>query len=30
MTLDFCGHLLDDDLTGIADALGKAIENAAV
>ena len=26
MTLDLCGHLLDDDLTGVADALGKVIE----
>jgi integrase len=24
MTLDLYGHLLDDDLTGVADALGKA------
>jgi integrase len=30
MTLDLYGHLLDDDLTGVADALGKAIESAAV
>jgi integrase len=30
MTLDLYGHLLDDDLTGVADALGKAIETTAV
>jgi integrase len=30
MTLDLYGHLLDDDLTGVADALGKAIESTAV
>ncbi len=30
MTLDLYGHLLDDDLSGVADALGKAIESAAV
>lgn len=30
MTLDLYGHLLDDDLNGVADALGKAIENTAV
>jgi hypothetical protein len=30
MTLDLYGHLLDDDLTGVRDALGKAIENTAV
>ena len=30
MTLDLYGHLRDDDLTGVRDALGKAIENAAV
>jgi integrase len=30
MTLDNYGHLLDDDLAAVADALGKAIENAAV
>ena len=30
MTLDRYGHLLDDDLAGVAAALGKAIESAAV
>lgn len=30
MTLDLYGHLLDDDLTAVADALGNAIENTAV
>jgi integrase len=30
MTLDRYGHLLSDDLSGVADALGKAIENTAV
>ena len=30
MTLDLYGHLLDEDLSGVADALGKAIETAAV
>jgi integrase len=30
MTLDLYGHLLDDDLAGVADALGKAIESTAV
>lgn len=30
MTLDLYGHLLDDDLSGVADALGKAIESIAV
>jgi integrase len=30
MTLDRYGHLLSDDLAGVADALGKAIESAAV
>jgi integrase len=30
MTLDRYGHLLNDDLTGVADALGKAIESTAV
>jgi integrase len=30
MTLDLYGHLLDDDLSGVADALGKAIGSAAV
>ncbi len=30
MTLDLYGHLLDDDLSGVADALGKVIESAAV
>jgi integrase len=30
MTLDRYGHLMDDDLTGVADALGKAIDRAAV
>ncbi len=30
MTLDLCGCLLDDDLTGVADALGKAIGITAV
>jgi integrase len=30
MTLDRYGHLLSDDLSGVAAALGKAIESAAV
>ena len=30
MTLDLYGHLLDDDLSGVAAALGKAIDTAAV
>jgi len=30
MTLDRYGHLLSDDLADVADALGKAIESAAV
>lgn len=30
MTLDLYGHLLDDDLTAVADALGRAIETTAV
>jgi hypothetical protein len=30
MTLDLYGHLLDDDLSGVAAALGKAIESTAV
>jgi integrase len=30
MTLDRYGHLLGDDLAGVADALGKAIESVAV
>jgi hypothetical protein len=30
MTLDLYGHLLDDDLSGVAEALGKAINSAAV
>ena len=30
MTLDLYGHLLDDDLSGVADALGKVIESTAV
>jgi integrase len=30
MTLDLYGHLSDDDLSGVADALGKAIETTAV
>ncbi len=30
MTLDLYGHLFDDDLSGVTDALGKAIERAAV
>jgi hypothetical protein len=30
MRLDLYGHLLDDDLTGVADTLVKAIESAAV
>ena len=30
MTLDRYGHLFDDDLAGVADALGKAIEATAV
>ena len=30
MTLDFYGHRLDDDLVGVAEALGKAIDGVAV
>ena len=30
MTLDLYGHLLDDDLAGVAEALGKAIDSTAV
>lgn len=30
MTLDLYGHLLDDDLSGVADALGKAMKTTAV
>jgi hypothetical protein len=30
MTLDRNGHLLHDDLTGVAGALGKAIDSTAV
>jgi hypothetical protein len=30
MTLDLYGHLLDDDLFGVAEALGKAIDSAVV
>jgi integrase len=30
MTLDCSGHLLGDDLAGVADALGNAIESTAV
>jgi len=30
MTLDRYGHLLSDDLNGVADALGKVIESTAV
>ena len=30
MTLDRYGHLLSDDLAGVADALGKAIESTVV
>jgi integrase len=30
MTLDLYGHLLDDDLSGVAEALGKAIDGTAV
>jgi hypothetical protein len=30
MTLDLYGHLLDDDLDGVAVALGKAIKSTAV
>jgi len=30
MTLDLYGHLLDDDLTGVADPLGKVIKSPAV
>lgn len=30
MTLDRYGHLLNDDLSGVADVLGKAIESTAV
>lgn len=30
MTLDRDGHLLSDDLAGVADALGKAIQSTAV
>jgi integrase len=30
MTLDLYGHLLDDDLAAVADALGKAMQTTAV
>jgi hypothetical protein len=30
MTLDRYGHLLNDDLTGVADALVKAIDSTAL
>jgi integrase len=30
MTLDLYGHLLDDDLSAVADALGNAIDRTAV
>lgn len=30
MTLDRYGHLLNDDLSGVADALGKVIDSTAV
>ena len=30
MTLDRYGHLLNDDLSGVADALGKAVDSIAV
>ncbi|MCH9732630.1 MAG: tyrosine-type recombinase/integrase [Actinomycetia bacterium] len=30
MTLDRCGHLLNDDLTGVADVLGQAIDRTAI
>jgi hypothetical protein len=30
MTLDRYGHLLNDDLTGVADALGKAVDSTAL
>jgi hypothetical protein len=30
MTLDLYGHLLDDDLFGVAEALGKSIDSVAV
>jgi hypothetical protein len=30
MILDLYGHLLDDDLLGVAEALGKAIDSVAV
>jgi hypothetical protein len=30
MTLDLYGHLLDDDLTAVADAVGNAIATTAV
>jgi integrase len=30
MTRDLYGHLLDDDLAGVADALGTAIDSTAV
>jgi hypothetical protein len=30
MTLDLYGHLLHDDLSGVAEALGKAIDGTAV
>jgi hypothetical protein len=30
MTLDLYGHLLDDDMSGVAEALGKAIDTVAV
>jgi hypothetical protein len=30
MTLDLYGHLLDDDVFGVAEALGKAVDTAPV
>jgi len=30
MTLDLCGHLLDDDLSKVATQLGRAINSAAI
>jgi integrase len=30
MTLDLYGHLPDDDLLGVAEALGKVIDSVAV
>jgi integrase len=30
MTLDLHGHLLDDDLSGVAEALSKAVDSTAV